>query len=525
MIWVLSALAFGLSCAWALLVPALRGPDELNHVDAVLAVRDEIEYPAFDSRTVDPGLRAAMLEFHFERGSAHLTAAEAPPRQVRPTVAQLAPRGSDLDLSLIGRPGTQNHITQHPPAYYLLLGTSSPIAAVSTDRLDLQLGMMRLVSALTAAWLPLLAWLTARQIGSDDREAVTAAFMVLAVPQLSHIGGTVNSDPAVASLIAVTTLFALRVQQSGARCDAMAAGLALSAALLTKGLALALIPVPLVAVATASVDGPSTLRARARLAAVTGGVSMVGVSWWLTNLFRFGSLAPSIEYSTRFGAPPSDFRPSLLTWAESWIPMTTRTFWGAFGLVDTYMPHRVVLSATAVAIGAVVLSVAQRLRRDRIQTVVLLAPVVLLAAFIAANSLRLYWGSGIVSMAQGRYLFGAVPALAALAASWWAKAARAASVVSVAFLAGALQVIGALAAVDHFWGPDGADLTERMRAISAWSPWPPPITAAMLALPVALAGLATYCAIARCRPDSAGSVHGHTSAAHRDERTEARLSE
>ena len=59
---------------------------------------------------------------------------------------------------------------------------------------DQSVAVLRLVSVLMAAPLPLLAWAAARRLTGSVLAGVTAAVVPFAVPELSHVSSTVTSD-------------------------------------------------------------------------------------------------------------------------------------------------------------------------------------------------------------------------------------------------------------------------------------------------------------------------------------------
>ena len=57
-----------------------------------------------------------------------------------------------------------------------------------------QVGVLRLLSAALLLPLPLLAAAAARRLGAGPPVAIAAALLPLGVPQLAHVGASLNND-------------------------------------------------------------------------------------------------------------------------------------------------------------------------------------------------------------------------------------------------------------------------------------------------------------------------------------------
>ncbi|HLM63909.1 MAG TPA: hypothetical protein VK306_06395 [Acidimicrobiales bacterium] len=354
-VWWICVLHLALLVGYSVLAPAWRGPDEPNHVDAVLALRDDRTYPAYDDRVVTPGIRGALAFGHFERRSRHLTAAEAVPRADRPSLAALEDEGLAADLRILNRPGVRNHITDHPPGYYLALAVVSEGVDLlnpggGLGAYDREVGVLRVVSLLFMAPLPLVAWWVARVAGAGPSAALTAATLPLAVPQLTHISALVNNDGVLALLLAVLTgvVVCLGHGRVGLRTVAVA-GAVTGLALFTKALAFAIVPWVVLGILVGRRRSLGSPRLSAQLAVFSGATLLCGGWWWVANLVNHGDISPSIEYETRLSDPPDGFTPDFGDWAANWVPKLARRFWGDFGWIDTHVPAVIIVGGTAVA--------------------------------------------------------------------------------------------------------------------------------------------------------------------------------
>jgi hypothetical protein len=564
-VWWICLLHLALLVGYSVLAPAWRGPDEPNHVDAVLALRDDRTYPAYDDRDVTPGIRGALGFGHFERRSRHLTAAEAVPRTDRPSLGALEDEGLAADLRILNRPGVRNHITQHPPGYYLALAVVSEGVDLLTpdgslEAHDREVGLLRLVSLLFMAPLPLVAWWVARVAGAGRSAALTAAILPLAVPQLTHISALVNNDGALALLLAVLTgvVVSLGRGRVGLRTVALA-GVVTGLALFTKALAFAVVPWVVLGILVGRRRALGSPRLSAQLAVFGVATLLCGAWWWVANLVNHGDISPSIEYETRLSDPPDGFTPSFGDWAANWVPKLARRFWGDFGWIDTHVPPVVVAGGTAVAVIGLLLAMPRpgrrrvaaagtttagvpgiadvpdvdgdgtgagaltrgmstarwrpgRLRRgervgrhrrarrvDTVTVVLLLAPFVLLHFFVAGNSFRLYRDAGFSPMVQGRYLFGGVAGVAVVVALGWTRVLRRFTPLVALGAVVVVHSVALLTILRYYWGAGDASLVERLQAAEAWSPWPYEVNVAILAA-VPLVLIPTLVVVARaCR--------------------------
>src|ERR1700693_156519 len=91
-VWLIVALNILLMVGYTVLVPAYRGPDEAQHVDLVLALRNSYRYPQLGQRHLSPPVVRSMSLVHYDdRSVPHLPASEAVARGARPSFNELGP--------------------------------------------------------------------------------------------------------------------------------------------------------------------------------------------------------------------------------------------------------------------------------------------------------------------------------------------------------------------------------------------------------------------------------------------------
>lgn len=242
-----------LLAAWAFLTPLYQAPDEWAHVDLVAHLADGGAQPGQEGRWLslavvdDCATYAATTRWCSRAGrpagpaTTRKLAADAPPWRGGPTYAQL---GGDEQV------GRRNQLLQHPPLYYRLQATVLRVERAvlpGTWSLAREVTLLRLTGVLLLAPLPLLAWAATRAVGASSRAGVVAALLPLTVPQLAHIGASVNNDALLILLGGVLALGTARLL-GGDRSWRTVAVLAVAApaALLTKSSAVfLLVPIPI----------------------------------------------------------------------------------------------------------------------------------------------------------------------------------------------------------------------------------------------------------------------------------------
>ena len=193
----------------SLLTPLYRGPDETQHIDMVIAVFKEHDWPAPGDRYVDLALRASKRRTKWNLRSRRREIEEATPRGQRPT-------WNEIEQTVQGRRteiGGINPVSQHPFLYYLMLaipwsGLRSPVLGLAHDQAA---SGLRLLNLLFLAPLPLLVLGTARALGLDAATTRLSVILLLFIPQLVHLTGLVNNDNLMILAGAMVTFLLARV--------------------------------------------------------------------------------------------------------------------------------------------------------------------------------------------------------------------------------------------------------------------------------------------------------------------------
>jgi hypothetical protein len=294
-VWATTALHVGLLLAFAFLYPPFTGFDETQHVDAVLSIRHGDGWPAPQERELSEGIVAVATPVLQAASQLPFSDDELLPRDERPSVAELGVERDSVGQLL------PNQITQHPPLYYALQAGVLAVLPGSADwAYDKTVGVLRLVSVLLMAPLPLLAWATARALRAPPLVGQVAALLSVSVPQLQRVGSSVNNDAAYTLAFATVLLLLARVAAGDVgRRLVVLTGVAVGVAMLTKGFALVLpLAVGLAFLVGGRRDGRSWTAGL-----VPGFLSLVvafvvGGWWWLRNLLLYGTVQP-------VGWPPS----------------------------------------------------------------------------------------------------------------------------------------------------------------------------------------------------------------------------
>lgn len=475
-VWALVGLHGLLLVVASVLYPTYRAPDETAHVDMVLALAAGEGYPAVGERQ----LSRRMLDSHPLVGHDRtgrrtpLQAADAPPRGQRPTFAEI---GHDVPSTV------PQQMAAHPPLYYLLAaGAVSTVTAVvpgaSEWSFDQVVGFLRLFSALLVLPLPLLAYATAQRLGATRPVAVAAAVFPLGIPQLTHIGASVNNDQLLVLLVALATLPLLAAAGGDTRLrTAAAAGGLAGLALLTKGFAL-FTPLWL-----AVAFGVGALRGGGRRSLGAGTVAMalataIGGWWWIRNLVRFGTVQPAGLPSP---PPPDGFVPDVGAWLPFFVQRLSVRFWIEPDVLPDGVPPLDLLASLVVVVCCLAAFVAARRERPD-ALVVALVPLAGLVGIVTFGAWRVYARTGLPVAIHGRYLYAAIGGIAAAVAigagALLGQRDRWLPLVALVLATGAQITAGGLA-FTTYWGPAG--LGSRAAAVLAWSPWPAPLVTAAAA--------------------------------------------
>jgi 4-amino-4-deoxy-L-arabinose transferase-like glycosyltransferase len=517
-VWAITVLFAASLVFWSLLTPLDEAPDEVGQADLVFHLATGASYPDWDGRKVGEAMVATIVIHRANVQTSfrerYLTPQSAPPRDKRPDFRQA---GGDKPV------GAGNQMPQHPPLFYeasslLLRAERAALPGSGLPTVDQEWHLLRLLNVLMIAPLALLAWASARRLGSAREVAVAASVVPLAIPQLLHIGSAINNDNLLTLLCGIlAVLLAGVIRGDRRRSTAVAVGVVTGLALLTKAFAFAL---PLwIAVAYAV----PVLRDRSRLRPAAGGVALalgaagvVGGWWWVVHALREGALSPSIADRAFSGGAPAGFHPDLGFYVPRFWWWLTERFWGNFGYFSVPMARAVVIAATAVAVAAIVAALVPRPAWDRtrggrapraLELAAFGSLFVLLAGFVAVHAYGLYVSSGKTPFIQGRYLFGAlVPFAVVLAVGLSRLVGRWAPLVLLAGAVG-MQVDAVRVARHAWWAEPTASIGRSFRALLAWSPWPPGVVWVIVACVGGAAAVAAWQLVRLVRePSSVGPL-------------------
>ena len=397
---------------------------------------------------------------------------------------------------------------QHPPGYYWLAAGAVALTGGDDQPWDRAVGIMRAVSAILVAPLPLFAWAATFRLSGDRRAALAAAVVPLAIPQLTHIGGSVNSDNLLictGSLVALGLACVLRGDRS--LRTAVFVGVALGCALFSKSLALALLPAVFLAylvpwlyerrgvasalsvAVTGSEKGapasrPSVSAALRPLVVVGVLAFAIGGWWYAINLARYGAIQPSVP-----GFPPGKFLgDNDVLFFHYATRVVLLRYWGNFGWFEAIMPTTLIYTAAAVAAALLLVGLARasRPRGLRLALLVMLAPTAATYTLMVKQALGTYLRTGYYSALSGRYLFVGVVGVAVVIGMGAANLPRIRRWSPLVLLLGAglMQAVAISVVTRRWWEPQGGSLQQAWGALSSWSPWSPRLVqlAVLLAL-------------------------------------------
>jgi Dolichyl-phosphate-mannose-protein mannosyltransferase len=476
---------------WALLMlaattiwPTTYGLDEPQHIDMTYAYTSGLHLYGPGERPLSAAVLAVQQSYRGYPPAGALGDSPLPDRGARPTLAELG--GPDRDATLPGL--LPNQMVQHPPAYYLLGAGVLRLPGVAGLPFDQQVGLLRLLGVLLMLPLPVLAWATAGRLGLSPPLALTAAAVPLGVPGLVRMGASVTNDVLLVLLTGLLTYLLARVvtRDLGLR-TAAAIAVVLALDLLTKGFALVLPPVVLLAYLVAW--RRHRLPARSLLAplAVAAAGGVVGGLWWLRNLIRYDAIQPS-GYGPgaegRIYGPPR--AGSIVDFAPAFADGVSRRIWGGLGFLDSPgQPLLLVYGPLAVAVIALAaLLVRNRPGPSRPVVVVLVAPAVLILALTASGSLSVYETYGQLTGVQGRYVYTDVVGLGVAVAAGLGVLLRerVQRALPLAVLGAALlaQLSAFVLVANSWWAPAAPGLLPSLRFAAGGmlrvSPWPAPLT-------------------------------------------------
>jgi small subunit ribosomal protein S36 len=396
------------------LYPVNYGFDEPQHFDMAYAFATGHGVYAPGKRTMDAGVlrESQAYAIGYPPGSARFDDHPLPPRPQRQSIDDLAAAAAPSKIP--------NQMVQHPPLYYLAGAAVLDIPGVRSLAFDIQFGLLRLLSLLILLPLPWLCYASARRLGVAEL-APAASLVPLAFPALVRSGASVTNDSLLNLTVGLALYLLTRVVTGDAsRKTAVGLGLATLCALVTKGFALVLPVMVVLAYLLCRLRFPRRPALTAALIAISG--SAVGGLWWLHNLLAYGTVQPGgfpPGYAERIFdriSPGSGIgrRHFLHVFAQDVVGR----FWGSIGLIES--PD---YNWTFITIGSVVLVVLLTIgvaggaggRFGRSAVALPLTYPVFVVAILIGPAWHAYQRWDLVPGVQGRYLCAAIVPTAATA--------------------------------------------------------------------------------------------------------------
>lgn len=480
-VWALCLVFVASMLFWSIAKATYKSPDERQHVSAALYWSEFREWPRFK----EMGMMLDVMRSADLARSAPRDASAATARPERPSFADLAGDAAISDTTI-------NQMSQHPPLYYMLLGQVHELLP-SDIAADLEVWIMRVVSIVLMAPLPLLAAALARRLGASRPIVITVAAVVALTPGFATLGGAVNNDNLLNAASAWALLGVGCVLTGDLRArTAIWIGAALAVALMTKAFA---IPIA-VGVALAYVVATVRFRdARAGLTslAVVIAVAALGGWWWIQNLLRYGTLQPA-GHGDPLPDGPLSVMEALPVYADRFAEVFFSRFWlgldaPGFGHPSFWIPATLSIVLLAILLAGPFIVRRSLQPHERVDLVVLITPFVFAAVILFSSTFRITMNTGYAAGIQGRYLYCAVIALVVVAGLVLAALVPAGLhpivMLAVTLLGLALAAWRMITALTAAWAPGEPGLLAHVEALLAWSPLPYAASVSVLVLVVA----------------------------------------
>jgi 4-amino-4-deoxy-L-arabinose transferase-like glycosyltransferase len=517
-----TVLLYGVLVIWACVTPDYRAPDEPQQVSTTLRLAYWHSYPAPGDARIFPAVKASYHDVGFGGIGLNTIIGLAPLK--KPATNQLTGQTlNQLGASSSGAvtPYDYDQMTQHPPGYFAVMSVPARIFDVINKTPHTALLILRLCSALLLLPLPFLAFRIARALGVSTNGSAAASFLPIALPQLTHLGAAVNNDTLTITLGAAVTWLCLEVAgRARGRRWAIALGLTTTAMLLTKGVALPMLVVVLVAfLVRARRFG---LRTAVKNAVLTGICLVPGIAWWVANVVRFGKLQPDGYPRSYLNLLPHGHLDSG-KWLHNFFPALTRSFIADFGWLEAPPPPALTAAVTIALLVLIVVGIArsrQRLGEALLAQLSWLMPLIAILDTSHAASER----TGALQGVQGRYIFVGVTAIAATIALAVRPGPQTAGrrYLPVYALMPVLAVVcaglGLAAGVSHFYVGNG--FFDQVGTLTSWSP-----LRLRVLVPIAVIGVAAaaVAAVFLFKPESSGYSSPSPSRYRRTDTTGASL--
>ena len=424
-LWFVVALQTFLMLGMTILYPAFQNADEGAHVDYVIAHRHGEWFDGPGQRLYQYGVAMATGQVPNTQFATHV-AAPPPNRAKRLSFDAI---GTTKVLAPVNH--TTNQMTQHPPLYYgLAAGFSYLIPDFSHQSFDWQIFWLRAFSTLLLIPVPILIFGAARRLTGNDNLGLLASLVPLAFPAYLRTGGSVTNDSLLVLATVALTAALVRVSLGDlTRRTAVVVGALWTVGLLTKGFALAMPPVIVLAYLVGAEGSFGQRIKRAWQPIVIAGVigSIAGGWWWVRNEIVYHAVQPNglgnIDDATRQAVSGPDHAggTDVSFFGHYFSLLGQRTF-GSLGLLDVpSLPHTgleamafllLLVLIAGIAFGAPRLRGKPELAFLRSwsfgRAVVLILPTILIAMLLYVGARSVYLHGGQLPGIQIRYLFPTV---------------------------------------------------------------------------------------------------------------------
>ena len=407
---------FARVCFYAAMLPVWEGYDEWSHFAVIRLVARGQALPPRDSplpRDVGASLDLVPLPWAWRLADVpHMTHDEfwqlpRDPRDRRETAFRVLPR----DWQWKDSEGTYRaHEAYQPPLYYW---TMAPLMVLLGGAgIARQLLYVRWFGALLSSFTIPLAFLTARELFSDQRIALGCAAIVAVMPGFALVAGHAGNDSLAVALFSLLLWCGARIAGGkGTVRDQLALGAALGLGLLTKAYFLTALP---------AVAALAIWKLRWRAALPLALALMIGGWWYARAYAETGTLTGLTDFMMARDAHTNTLHQALgLPWAKAVDSILFSHLYSggwSFLLVRSWMYHDFYLLALGGLIGLT------RVRR----TAAMLWLAAVYACFWLGELYHVWilWVSRGVATSMGYYLYAVVAAEVSLCTAGWLRLVR-----------------------------------------------------------------------------------------------------
>jgi hypothetical protein len=406
----------------AFLMPMFANYDEQTHLDRVELTADDPHLDVNAKLDRSYGSWAALQTVTDAMNHTTAGPGEAPPSRPDYLPFRSYPGGDAQQHEACPGGLCQNYQYTQPPLWYYAM---TPItAALRSQPFPRTIVVLRVLAVITVATMIPLAWWTARQVWPrEERRPLAVAALTATFGPLAFMAAGVNNDGLMLAIFAVLIALMTATLCTGTtvlRCVGLGAALAIG--LLTKVEVVVVAPVVLAAIWF----GPRAQLARWKALAITLGLALPGLVWWVSEQLGGGVLSPSDSQILKPPGPGPWRSSNLVTYSLQKAPMLFDRFWGLYGVPPFVVPPawRVALWAATALLAASLFLWGRSAGRRRWRLWVLAAVPIALVASVMYASFKTYHLNGEIRGLTPRYLYpalslfaiAAVAALSALAA-------------------------------------------------------------------------------------------------------------